>query len=236
MGRGGEGYTTAKPPSSAVEHAGFVFDALDCDGDGKITGEEHNAGFVRLRSCDQSSTTTKITGEEHNDGFDTMDLNKNGTFSKEEFNCAIFSVLNEDGDGQLTREEYEAGFDRLDFDGDGYMSKDKSVEDPLSRAVASRFSFEVLDADGDGVITAAEYEKGFEMLDQNKKGFISELEFNSVCSVPFKLLDKDGDGKISRSEWDAGFAVFDTDGDGKITKSEFHTVSGAGFGTQVLEE
>jgi Ca2+-binding EF-hand superfamily protein len=45
----------------------------------------------------------------------------------------------------------------------------------------------------------------------------TELEFNSVCSVPFKLLDKDGDGKISRSEWDAGFAVFDMDGNGKIT-------------------
>jgi hypothetical protein len=33
------------------------------------------------------------------------------------------------------------------------------------------------------------------MIDQDKDGFITELDFNSVCSVPFKLLDKDGDGK-----------------------------------------
>ena len=59
------------------------------------------------------------------------------------------------------------------------------------------------------------------MIDQNKDGFITELMFNSFCSVPFKLLDKDGNGKISRSEWDAGLAVFDMDGNGNITKSEF---------------
>jgi len=111
--------------------------------------------------------------------------------------------------------------------------------------VAPRFSFDVLDADGDGEITAAEYRRGFDMIDQNKDGFITELEFNSVCSVAFKLLDKDGDVcrplvpvnecKISRSEWDAGFAVFDMDGNGKITKSEFHIVSGAGFVFELVD-
>jgi hypothetical protein len=83
-----------------------------------------------------------------------------------------------------------------------------------------RVHFDVLDAHCGGEITAAEYRKGFDMIDQNKDGVITELELNSVCSVAFQLLDKDNDGKISRSEWDAGFAAVDMDGNGKITKSE----------------
>jgi Ca2+-binding EF-hand superfamily protein len=73
------------------------------------------------------------------------------------------------------------------------------------------------------------------MIDENKDGFITEMEFNSVCCVPFKLLDKDGDGKISREEWDAGFSVFDIDGDGSITKSEFHIVAGYDFVFELLD-
>jgi hypothetical protein len=44
----------------------------------------------------------KITREEYNAGFDTMDLNKNRTLSKEEFTCAIFSMLGTDGNGTLS--------------------------------------------------------------------------------------------------------------------------------------
>jgi hypothetical protein len=79
-----------------------IYRSIAHDGDGKNSREEYNDGFVRLRSCDQSSTTTKNTGEEYNDGFDTMDLNKNGALSNEEVNCAIFSMLDTDGNGTLS--------------------------------------------------------------------------------------------------------------------------------------
>ena len=100
------------------------------------------------------------------------------------------------------------------------------------------FSFELLDANGDGKITKEEYEKGFDLIDQDKDGFITEVEFKPVSSywiVTVKLLDKDGDGKISRSEWNAGFALFDRDGDGKINKSEFYILSGSGFMFEMLD-
>ena len=100
------------------------------------------------------------------------------------------------------------------------------------------FSFELLDANGDGKITKEEYEKGFDLIDQDKDGFITEVEFKSVSicwKVTVKLLDKDGDGKISRLEWNAGFALFDRDGDGKISKSEFYIVSGSGFMFEMLD-
>ena len=106
------------------------------------------------------------------------------------------------------------------------------------KKLVPKFSFDVLDADGDGNITKEEYQKAFDLIDQNKDGFITEVEFKSVSScwkVTVKLLDKDGDGKISRSEWNAGFALFDRDGDGKITKSEFYIVSGSGFMFEMLD-
>ena len=82
----------------------------------------------------------------------------------------------------------------------------------IKKKLVPTFSFNVLDADGDGKITKEEYEKSFDLIDQDKDGFITEVEFKSVSSswiVTVKLLDKDGDGKISRSEWNAGFALFD---------------------------
>jgi Ca2+-binding EF-hand superfamily protein len=99
-------------------------------------------------------------------------------------------------------------------------------------------TFELLDFDGSGEITKEEYEKGFDLINQNKSGFITESEFSKVSNcwtVTVKLLDKDGDGKISRSEWNAGFALFDLDGDGLITKSEFYLVSESGFAFEMLD-
>ena len=82
------------------KQAGFVFDALDSDGDHRITREEYNAGF------------------------DAMDLDRNGKLSREEYNCdKMFSILDKDGDGQLSREEYQAGFDMIDEDKDGYIRR-----------------------------------------------------------------------------------------------------------------
>jgi hypothetical protein len=100
--------------SNALAHPGFVFDALDRDGDGMITREEYNAGFYAI------------------------DLGKNGKLCKQEFSCAYFSILDKDGDGQLSREEYDAGFDAIDVDKDGQISK---VEFTAGNFLASRRTF-----------------------------------------------------------------------------------------------
>ena len=58
-----DGYINAKE-FSAVAHPGFVFSALDQDGDGKITCREYNTGL------------------------DVMGLNKNAKLCPAKFNCA----------------------------------------------------------------------------------------------------------------------------------------------------
>jgi len=91
----------------------------------------------------------------------------------------------------------------------------------LAAQAGPQFSFDILDADGDGSITRAEYEAAFtvyiqeqpwlaahqalrcmlkyetfvitpQALDVNKDGKISEAEFNSISRAPFKMLDRDG--------------------------------------------
>ena len=62
-----------------------------------------------------------------------------------------------------------------------------------------KFSFDLLDADGDGRITRVEYEAGFKILDTNKDGKISEAEFGCASRAPFAKLDLDGGRKSQKS-------------------------------------
>jgi Ca2+-binding EF-hand superfamily protein len=99
----------------------------------------------------------------------------------------------------------------------------------------SFFSFELLDKDGDGLLTLEEYKAGFDVLDMDNDGFISAKEFGCASGAPFKLLDKDGDGKLSRAEYEAGFKLFDIDGDGQISKEEFNGAVAPKFSFEALD-
>jgi voltage-gated sodium channel len=85
--------------------------------------------------------------------------------------------------------------------------------------------FELLDPNGNGIITQKEYSRGFDLLDKNHNGFLTRKEFGNPSNVTaklfFDLLDTDGDGNLSREEYEAGFALIDVDHDGKIDKEEF---------------
>ena len=64
---------------------------------------------------------------------------------------------------------------------------------------------------GFGFIAADKKVEGrlmFDLIDQDKDGFITESEFKVCSGVSLKSLDKDCDGKISRSKWDTVFATF----------------------------
>jgi hypothetical protein len=78
-------------------------------------------------------------------------------------------------DGIIHRTEYQAGFGMFDIDQDGFIRKAE-----FEGACAPRFSFDVLDADGDGRITVEEYVKGFDMIDENRDGVITGWQCHCV--------------------------------------------------------
>lgn len=102
--------------------------------------------------------------------------------------------------------------------------------------------FDLLDADGDGLVTAAEIEAfraaRFAELDADGDGVISRQEFvdhaaaraGDRAGAMFDRLDADGDGVLSRDAIearrgagpDAGWMMrrFDADGDGAISRDE----------------
>lgn len=85
----------------------------------------------------------------------------------------------------------------------------------------ANFSFEMVDADGDGFITRDEYNEVFSILDKNKDGKISSDEWDCVSFAPFHKLDTDGDGFLTFEEFQAGFDMFDLNHDGLLSKKEF---------------
>ncbi len=151
------------------------FDALDADGDGKLTLGELKAGKHRMKRFGKKGV--------HHDSqararwmLEKRDADGDGVLSRAEVEgsrlAERFDALDKDGDGRLTPDELSAM--------KGHKSKGKhgKHKDPEARA---RWMFEKLDADRDGVLTAAEV-AGHRIADH------------------FEAIDQSGDGKVTLQE------------------------------------
>jgi hypothetical protein len=106
---------------------------------------------------------------------------------------AQFTAMDLDGDGRLTPNEHAAGarrmFVEMDANGDGKVTgaeMDAAQERVTGRKagpsdMSSADKIKVVDADGDGILTADEHATAsrtmFEKMDTNKDGFVSKAEF-----------------------------------------------------------
>ena len=129
---------------------------------------------------------------------------------------AQFDVIDQDGNGRITgdelatllrreayaylseaqRQEILDSYARVDFNGDGGVDFDEFVvlvtqhQDPRE---ALRKSFDAFDLDGDGFLTAPEFQR---LAEAQGEDVGPEQAENMV-----KLADTDGDGKVSFDEF-----------------------------------
>lgn len=114
----------------------------------------------------------------------------------------------------------------------------------LAAGLMANLAFGRLDANGDGMLDAAEMREArvqrFERLDADRDGLLTEAELTApagrlqqkaaaaetVLADRFEGMDGNGDGKVSREEFLAAAspaltAQIDGNGDGLISRSEF---------------
>jgi Ca2+-binding EF-hand superfamily protein len=155
--------------------------------------------------------------------FDRLDLNKDGVITRAEL-----------------AETAERLVARLDADRDGYITRAEFMQfqDRLARRRGNAL-FKRLDANRDGAISMAEaaaaprLQRGFALLDANGNGRVTRAEYDAFSkrladrrmARIFGRWDTNRDGRISPEErqksLDARFMRLDANRDGKVTLQEF---------------
>jgi Ca2+-binding EF-hand superfamily protein len=159
-------------------------------------------------------------------GVFASDADSDGVLTRAEFNAgreAQFARLDGDNNGQLTREEMRAergerrrgrgghrgaGLTRADTDNDGNITREEFLARPTAM-------FARLDANSDGVISAAERPQRPERAsnegsrrnrgdrpnpDTNGDGSFSRAEFTAMGAAMFERLDANNDGRVTQEE------------------------------------
>ncbi len=112
-------------------------------------------------------------------------------------------LMDADEDGSITRAEMEAfqadRFAKIDADGDGFLTREEMEEAAKDRPRPPR---------GEGGPRRGGRGRGFERLDENEDGQLSEDEFAVVLETVFEKIDADEDGVVTEDELDAAREAF----------------------------
>lgn len=142
---------------------------------------------------------------------------------------AMFSKLDEDGDGTISSSELS--------------SATKSSSSSSGQSLSASKILSALDADQDGSISSSEFSTGMDSFDSAMQALAQSSGAKGMRPPPpppdgasaedmFSKMDSDGDGSVSKSEFEAAspdgntsradkiFSTIDTDQDGTISASE----------------
>ncbi|WP_455223547.1 EF-hand domain-containing protein [Kaarinaea lacus] len=158
---------------------------FDTNGDNLVTMEEFNAAAAKR--------------------FETMDVDKNGVVSTEEFQSFVM---------EKRKERHEQRFLSMDSNNDGQISQEEYIS--YKQQWAER-RFQGMDTNNDGVVSKEEYEARKSRWSGHKHGRHGKDGI-------FAKLDADGDGQLTREEsltaWTNWFKRIDANGDQIVTADE----------------
>lgn len=145
----------------------------DANGDGRVTLEESQAALkarmARL-DADRDGRITKAEAEGARARFSERRQERFGERGRD-----AFAIMDTDRNGQLSPEEFEAGRQRM-----AERRHERRGDRMARRGHAPGDRFDRLDADNDGVISAAEMDRAaaerFAQMDADKDGAISADE------------------------------------------------------------
>lgn len=235
-----------------AEPAASVFlEQFDSDGDGAVSWEQ----FVQFRKqryadTDENGDGTVDTEEYASEYLIRLDRRLEAARQGQVEQTRVrFKALDKDGDGFVSRAEYDASGERAfaHFENSANQAEPPRAQrrSPLNMpSTHSRAGMlEIYDADGDGTVTRAEYDRGrdeaFARTDTDGDGrldadeYLAEFEdrldrriastresSSQQAHVRFKAIDSDHDGRMSWDEYAAsGKRVFeraDGNGDGVV--------------------
>jgi len=175
--------------------------------------------------------------------FESMDTNRDGAISRDEWRGSDRAFQNQDwnGDGQLSGNEVRIGA-RRDANYEEADHEPNRYERYVSWTTAG---FNNLDHNRDRRIAANEWHfdvETFRRVDRNRDGFLSQSEFlggdiDDARDASFDDLDWYNNGRVERSEWNGSDAVFtslDRNRDGVL--SRFEVVGGVNTPNDTYDE
>lgn len=188
-------------PAAAMRHG-------DIDGDGVITRAEFLANAAKR--------------------FDAMDTDKDGKLTAEERRAAHAKLRAERprGPGPIGDAGMGPGGPGGYKAGDPAMPPPNSLGGPRAGGPGGGGMLALLDANGDGKLSRAEFDAPFERLDANRDGVLDEAEIKAAPQGGGRLtrMAANNGGKVTRAQYDAPFARIDTNSDGVIDATEMQAV------------
>jgi len=255
---------TAAPTSDAPDsgHHGMFAHALkklDTDGDGRISLNEYLAGATaRFKAADTKNAgvlsaeqlASSPQAQKHNLRAASrivrhLDTTKKGYVTADDFVAEAqqrFAKLDTQGTGKVTLEQFSAA--APEHLGHAAFAIASATDAPVAgkraafRQKFAQTEFAKLDANGDGVVTQAEYtaaaKSRFAAIDTQGTGKLTAAQIAAspvaqqrdlkFAQMLVKKLDTNGDGVVSLDEYVAGakarFSRLDKSGDGYIDAND----------------
>jgi Ca2+-binding EF-hand superfamily protein len=176
--------------------------------------DTHGDGKSRFMSYFDTNGDNAVNMVEFNEAvakrFDTMDNDKNGVVSKEEFQAYML---------QKRDERHEQKFQSMDNNNDGQVSRDEYLSYKQKYAETR---FQSMDANSDGVISKEEFAAHKASRTGHKYGH--HEHHGKDNGKIFTKLDANNDGQLTRDEslaaWTNWFKRLDANGDQTVTLEE----------------